>query len=85
MIDQIAIALCGATACWLSQDHRESARKYACLFGLIAQPFWYYASYKAEQWGIFLVCIPYSLAWLRGFNNHWVTPWIEANTWLDDK
>lgn len=46
MIDQIAIALTGATAVWCSQDHRESVRRWACILGTIGQPFWFYAAYQ---------------------------------------
>lgn len=74
MIDQIAIAVFGASACWLSQDAKFERRKFACLFGIAAQPFWYYAAYKAQQWGIFLVCIPYTMAWIKGVYVHWVMP-----------
>jgi hypothetical protein len=33
-VDQIAIALTGATAIWLSQDERVEWRKWACIFAL---------------------------------------------------
>lgn len=72
MIDQIAIALTGATAVWLSQDRRPSWQKWACIFGLCGQPFWFYATWSAEQWGIFAVCIIYTLAWLKGLKNYWL-------------
>jgi len=71
-MDQIAIALTGVIAIWLSQDERESWRKYACLFGLVGQPFWFYSTYTAEQWGIFVLCIFYTFAWLKGFRNNWL-------------
>jgi hypothetical protein len=71
MIDQIAIGLCGVTAIFLSQDRRESVRRYACLFGLASQPFWFYATYQAGQWGIFALSFLYALSWLRGFRQHW--------------
>jgi len=45
MIDQILIALTGATAIWLSQQKRANLKKYACLFGMAGQPFWFYSSY----------------------------------------
>lgn len=72
MIEQVAIAATGATAVWASQDTREQVRKWACIFGLIGQPFWFYAAYTAGQWGIFAVCFLYAFAWGRGFYNHWV-------------
>ena len=43
-IDQIAIALFGALAAWLSQERRESYRRWACIFGMLGQPFWFYTS-----------------------------------------
>ncbi|MDB5845709.1 MAG: hypothetical protein JWP79_3019, partial [Polaromonas sp.] len=41
-IDQIGIALFGALAVWLSQERRESYRRWACIFGMLGQPFWLY-------------------------------------------
>lgn len=72
MLEQIGIALTGVTAIALSQDVRESWRKWACIFGLIGQPFWFYSSWMAEQWGIFALCFLYTLAWARGFKAHWM-------------
>lgn len=74
MIEQIAIAMTGATAVWLSQDSREEFRKWACVFGLIGQPFWFYSAYIAQQWGIFAICFLYAYAWIRGFKNNWMKP-----------
>lgn len=73
MNEQIAIALTGVVAIWLSQDKRNSFRKYACIFGLIGQPFWFYAAWTAEQWGIFILCFFYTWAWFKGFRVHWLT------------
>ena len=72
MIDQILIGLTGGVAIWLTQDKRESVRRFACLFGLAGQPFWFYSSYDAEQWGIFALCFLYAWAWLKGFKIHWI-------------
>lgn len=73
-IDQIAIPILGALAAWLSQERRESWRRWACIFGIIGQPFWFWASWKASQWGIFAVSVLYGAAWIRGFWVHWVRP-----------
>lgn len=70
--EQIGIALTGAVAVWLSQDKREGWRKYACILGLIGQPFWFYATWKAEQWGMFGLCFMYTWGWFKGFRNHWL-------------
>lgn len=72
-MEQIAIALTGVTAIWLSQDSRASFRKYACLFGLAGQPFWFYSAYNTEQWGILVLCTFYTWAWFKGVRNNWLT------------
>ena len=71
-LDQIAIAILGAAAAWLSQERRESWRRWACIFGMLGQPFWFYASWQAGQWGIFVVSVIYALAWMRGLWVHWI-------------
>ena len=71
MIEQIFIGLFGVTAVWLSQDSRDTVRRWACIFGLVAQPFWFYAAWKAEQWGIFALAFLYTYSWLRGVKANW--------------
>lgn len=74
MMAQISIGLLGVVAAFLSQDELAARRRYACLFGLAAQPFWFYATWKAQQYGIFALSFFYAASWLRGFINHWVRP-----------
>jgi hypothetical protein len=71
-LEQIAIAITGVTAVYLSQDTREEWRRYACLFGMASQPFWFYATAKAGQWGIFALCCLYTYSWGRGIWNNWI-------------
>jgi hypothetical protein len=75
-MDQIAIMLTGVTAVFLSQSKSERLRKYACIFGLIGQPFWFYATWQAEQYGIFALCFLYTFSWARGAWNFWLLPWL---------
>jgi hypothetical protein len=77
-LDQIGIAVSGVVAVWLSQDKRESWRRWASIFGMLSQPFWFYAAWKAEQWGIFGLCLLYTYAWARGFWAHWLSPYVEV-------
>ena len=72
MIEQIGIAIFGVAAVFLSQDARESWRKWACVFGLAGQPFWFMATFKAEQWGIFALCFLYAYSWARGIKTFWM-------------
>jgi hypothetical protein len=76
MIEQIVIAVCGCVSVWLSQDTRGEWRRYACVVGIVAQPFWLYATWKAEQWGIFALTFVYAAAWLRGIWNYWLQPFL---------
>lgn len=73
-MDQVAIAVLGAFAAWLSQARQESSRRWACIFGIVGQPFWFYAAWKAQQWGIFVVCVLYVLAWMKGLWTYWLAP-----------
>ena len=72
MIEQFVIAACGIGSVLLSQDRRPGMRRWACIVGMAAQPFWIYATWKAEQWGIFALAFVYFFGWARGFVNFWI-------------
>ena len=65
VLDQVGILLTGVIAVWLTQHKREGWRRWACIFGLLGQPFWFYAAWKAEQWGILAISTLYAYAWAR--------------------
>ena len=72
MIEQIGIALTGMMAVGLSQTQSFATRKWASVLGLCGQPFWFYATYSAEQWGIFAMAFFYTGLWAMGFYNNWL-------------
>ena len=72
VIDQLGILVTGVIAVWLTQHKRERWRRWACIFGLLAQPFWFYAAWKAEQWGILAISTLYTYAWARGIWTYWL-------------
>lgn len=72
MLEQYMIAGTGVTAIFLSQSVNSEYRRYACLFGLAGQPFWMYAAYTADQWGILVLTLFYTLAWMKGVKTHWM-------------
>ena len=74
MIEQILIGVCGIGSTWLSQDRRRNYQRWACILGLLAQPAWFYATWKAEQWGIFALAFVYTYCWARGAWNYWIKP-----------
>ena len=74
VLDQVGILVTGVIAVWLTQHKRESWRRWACIFGLLGQPFWFYAAWKAEQWGILGISVLYTYAWARGIWTYWLAP-----------
>lgn len=84
-IDQIGIAVFGVAAVFLSQETRRDRQRWACVFGLIGQVFWFYCSFKAEQWGIFTLCFFYTFSWLRGFWNFWIRPQLSLGVPYPDE
>lgn len=71
MIAQIFIAVFGVAAVWLSQDTRRSVQRWASVFGLASQPFWYCAAIETQQWGILFLSVVYTVAWCKGFYTFW--------------
>ncbi len=72
MVVQFLIACTGITALWITQQKNERLKKYACIVGIIGQPFWIYSTYHSEQWGIFTLCFFYSYIWCLGIYNNWI-------------
>ena len=73
MIEQAFIVVTELIAIWLIQDKNKEHRKWACVFGLLGQPFWFYASYQADQWGAFVLCFFFTAAWCKGLKDNWLT------------
>ncbi len=73
-MEQIAIALTGVVAIWLTQQGNNEWKKYACLFGMAGQPFWVHSAYSAEQWGILVLTAFYTYSWYVGIKNNWIKP-----------
>lgn len=71
-MEQIFIALTGVIAIYLTQQNNDTIKKYACIFGMAGQPFWFYSSYTNEQWGIFVLCVFYTYSWGLGIYNNWI-------------
>lgn len=70
-LSQFVIPFTGVTAIWLTQHKEERVVRWACIFGLIGQPFWFYATWKSQQWGMFFTCFFYLFAWFKGFHRFW--------------
>lgn len=77
MIAQIGIALTGAIAISLVQSRDLRVSRWACIFGLAGQPFWFASALSTGQWGTFFVCCLYAASWTVGLWRNWIQPWIE--------
>ena len=77
-LDQIAVALLGTIAVWLSQSAHEPVRRFACIAGLMGLPFGFYAAWQSQQWGALALALLYALAWMRGLWVHWLVPRRQA-------
>lgn len=42
-----------------------------CIFAIIAQPFWVWSAYQAEQWGVIILLSAYTLMYLLGIFARW--------------
>lgn len=79
IISQVGIVLFGLVAVYLTQDKREERRKWACIFGLLSQPFWFISAASNNQPGVLFISFVYALIWLKGFYTNWVVPYVDSN------
>jgi hypothetical protein len=69
IIPQVGVAITGTIAIWLAMGRLP---KWAPIFGLAGQPFWFWASVSHKQWGIVALSVVYTLGWARGIHTHWM-------------
>lgn len=72
MISQFFIAVTGALAIWLVNDPRINRQRWAPIIGLAGQPFWFYETIQAGQWGMLALTVVFTAAWAKGFYYHWI-------------
>lgn len=71
-VNQLAIVITGSIAIWLVNDPCKARRKWASVVGLAGQPFWFFALYGTDQWGIMVLAIVFTVSWARGFHDAWI-------------
>lgn len=70
-MEQIFIFALGVSAMFLV-GRTGPERKWGFILGLLSQPFWFYTSYKHQQWGMFFLTFAYTITWILGIYNEWV-------------
>ena len=71
LLAQVGIGLPGLTAVYLTQQPRAHLRRYACLFGMLSQPFWFLTTIPNEQWGVVALNVVYTALWGRSIYRLW--------------
>lgn len=69
---QLLIAICGLTSIVLAMGHNTTGRKWAPIIGLAGQPFWLAFAIDTAAWGLMVLVVAYTLAYLRGFYLQWL-------------
>lgn len=59
------ILITGAIAVWIVTCKTEW-RLWGCIIGLMGQPFWLWATWESQQWGMFVLSVWYTYSWLHG-------------------
>lgn len=77
MIEQFFIAATELVAMYLMQSTKYTDRKYSSIFGLLGQPFWFYASFTNQQWGSFIIGFFFTALWLKNFKYYWLSPKVK--------
>jgi hypothetical protein len=71
-LDQVVIFVAGAASVYLVNRPEPGVRRWGCICGLIAQPFWFYTSAVNGQWGVFAASFLYAYSWGQGLYFTWI-------------
>lgn len=71
MIDQIGISIFGVTGIVLANMTGYRFRKWAPIFGMAGQGFWFWMAVDKELWGVLFMSFVYTAAWGLGIYNYW--------------
>ena len=66
---QVMILILSLTSIILLTSKSESVKRWGSVAGLCSQPFWLYATWNADQGGMFLLSITYTILWVRAIRN----------------
>jgi hypothetical protein len=79
IISQSFAVILGCWSMWLvNQKHKEHPNKrWACILGLISEPFWMFTLLYHGQWIAIIVKLFYTYSWSVGIYNFWIKPYQE--------
>lgn len=79
--DQGVILICSVLSGWLITSKDPRTKRWGPVAGLTSQPFLIYATFVANQPGMFALSCYYLIVWMRGIVNDWHLD-VRARAWL---
>ena len=68
---QTMIFVLGGLTVWLISFKSRKVRLAGFVVGVLSEPFWLYSAVTNAQWGIVILCVVYTGAYLNGVRSHW--------------
>ena len=75
---QVALAVLSLLPIALSQAKTEGIRRYDCVAGLFAQPFWVMYGWHIEAWSLCFLGVIYTGVFAYGFYGKWIRTQLKA-------
>jgi hypothetical protein len=72
LVSQIMIPILGLLSIFFLGCKKIRLVKFGFMFGLLAEPFWFYAAYTHQQWGVLLIVCAYFIGHSRGLFNSYM-------------
>lgn len=72
LLIQLGIGFTGGVAIFLSQQSSPYLKKFACIFGLLGQPFWMWMAVDKGLWAVAALNLFYAYSWGVGLYNNWI-------------
>lgn len=72
IIIQVVLAILSLSPIALSQAKSPRVRRYDCIAGLVAQPFWFSYGWYIEAWSLCFLGIVYTGVFAYGFYVKWI-------------
>ena len=73
-LSEVGIMVFGLLAIFLvNLPTNNKYQRYGCISGLCSQPFWFYTTHQAEQYGIVVLSFVYTALWAKGFYHAWLS------------